>query len=250
MFPEEFISLLDYVSGSKSMQYGALLLGAILTLIGRIYSAQYSTFISFSLKTTAMAVWVLCWIIFPNTLVKVLYHQGPYIIKKTFFLPPPLTSLFSGYLSTAKKGFEIEWDCFSILLLMFTLIQLLSGIASALTTTPCSPQEPLPIVAPPLKTPNSFAVSHPFTPTLPPSDVALLKATMRRVRIKVKLALTADPCPPNSVLVEDLISLCPAHLKNWLVKVFNSCHILPSTYLALTAILEDALAKALTPKME
>ena len=114
---------------------------------------------------------------------------------------------------------------------------------------PLLTQEPLPIVAPPLKTPNSFAVSHPFTPTLPPSDVALLKATMRRVGIKVKLALSADPCPPNSVLVEDLISLCPAHLKNWLIEVFDSCHILPLTYLALTAMLEDALAKALTPKM-
>ena len=108
MFPEEFISLLDYVSGSKSMQYGALLLGAILTLIGRINSAQYSTFISFSLKTTAMAVWVLCWIIFPNTLVKVLYHQGPYIIKKTFFFPTSHLTVFGISINCQKRGLKLN----------------------------------------------------------------------------------------------------------------------------------------------
>ena len=85
MNPEELVSLLDYVAGLECLQYSILLVGVILTLFGRCFLTNPSTLLNSSLKFTTAVVWVLCWTLFPNTLVKVLNYQGPYILKDRLF---------------------------------------------------------------------------------------------------------------------------------------------------------------------
>ena len=249
MSPEEIITLLENIPGLSHSQLLALVVGLIVTYLGNSPWAQRSQLLGSSFQITAAAVWAFCWLFLPNALVKVLFPQGPYIIKKTSS-SPSLFSLLTQQYSTKSKAQPV-WDLFSILLMTVSLAYLVSGIFSFFSP-PLTPVEPRLLTAPPIPTPLSnspFSSRTTSLPPLPARNVSTLKGIMRQVGLKDKFAAPGTQRPLVAILVEDLISLCPAHLKNWVVDFADSCSSLPTTFADFTSLMEEAFTESVTPNV-
>ena len=151
--------------------------------------------------------------------------------------------LFSRYYPE-PKAVEI-WDGYSILLVAFTAIFLISGIVACIL--PSSPlQKPAPH---PIEAPVVVTILHRQAPPLPPKDITTLKALMRRVGLKLKFSSSSSPNPPHSVadMFDELLSLCPTHLKSWLVDFVDACPTLPPTYSELVDLIMDSIKESISP---
>ena len=208
--PSEYLALLDTVGSLGAWQCLCLLIGIVFSVLSHYRSRLPSPLRVLINKATATAVWEICWLCLPNALVSYLFPSGPYIIKKTSNNSSIMSMAFSRYLKEPKA--TQSWDVYSILLVAFTAFFLFSGLISYFFQ---SPQECTPAPA----SPTPPATCH-HVLLLPPKDISTLKSLMHRVGLKIKFT----PVPPHSVaeIFDELLSLCPAHLKTWLIYFVDS----------------------------